>query len=82
MLTIIIIAFVLGYLAIALEHQLHINKAASALLVGGICWALYAIDVTQLMPADQVPGWFLEEIKGRKSRTCLSSMWLRINCSS
>ena len=66
MLTIIIIAFVLGYLAIALEHQLHINKAASALLVGGICWALYAIDVTQLMPADQVPSWFLEEIKGEE----------------
>ncbi len=66
MLTLIIIAFVLGYLAIALEHQLHINKAASALLVGGICWALYAVDVTQLMPADQVPSWFLEEIKGEE----------------
>lgn len=37
-----IIVFVLGYLAIALEHPIKIDKAASALLIGGICWALFA----------------------------------------
>jgi len=37
-----IIVFVLGYIAIALEHPLKIDKAASALLIGGVCWALYA----------------------------------------
>ena len=40
--TIMIIVFVLGYLAIALEHPIKIDKAASALLIGGICWALFA----------------------------------------
>jgi Na+/H+ antiporter NhaD/arsenite permease-like protein len=40
--TIMIVVFVLGYLAIALEHSIKIDKAASALLIGGICWALYA----------------------------------------
>jgi Na+/H+ antiporter NhaD/arsenite permease-like protein len=40
--TFMIIVFVLGYLAIALEHPIKIDKAASALLIGGICWALYA----------------------------------------
>ena len=37
-----IIVFVLGYMAIALEHSVKVDKAASALLIGGICWALYA----------------------------------------
>ena len=37
-----IVVFVLGYMAIALEHPLKVDKAASALLIGGITWALYA----------------------------------------
>lgn len=40
--TLIIIVFVLGYLAIALEHPIKIDKAASALLTGVACWTLYA----------------------------------------
>ncbi|MCU0418381.1 MAG: sodium:proton antiporter NhaD [Cyclobacteriaceae bacterium] len=39
----IIIVFVVGYLAIALEHPLKINKTASALLTGVLCWTLYAV---------------------------------------
>ena len=38
-----IIVFILGYIAIATEHSVHVNKAASALLIGMICWGLYAI---------------------------------------
>ena len=37
-----ILVFVLGYMAIAFEHPIKVDKAASALLIGGICWALYA----------------------------------------
>ncbi|MEP2670627.1 MAG: sodium:proton antiporter NhaD [Cyclobacteriaceae bacterium] len=40
---IIVILFVLGYIAIALEHPIKINKTASALLTGVLCWTLYAI---------------------------------------
>ncbi len=40
--TAIIITFVLGYLCITLEHRLNINKAATALLTGVLCWTLYA----------------------------------------
>jgi Na+/H+ antiporter NhaD/arsenite permease-like protein len=36
-----IVVFVLGYAAIALEHPLKIDKAASALLTGIGVWALY-----------------------------------------
>jgi Na+/H+ antiporter NhaD/arsenite permease-like protein len=61
MLTLIVIVFVAGYLAIALEHQLHINKAASALFIGAVCWALYAVGFQQLLPVDQIPAWFAEE---------------------
>jgi Na+/H+ antiporter NhaD/arsenite permease-like protein len=43
MTAVIIIIFVLGYLAIAFEHPLKINKAASALLTGVICWSVYAL---------------------------------------
>jgi len=51
MLTTIIILFVLGYLAIALEHQIHINKAALAILTGVLCWTLYALNYGTLVPA-------------------------------
>lgn len=34
----LIIIFVLGYLAIALEHPLKVNKAAPALLIGVLTW--------------------------------------------
>ena len=37
-----IIVFILGYLAIALEHPIKVDKAATALIIGGISWALFA----------------------------------------
>jgi Na+/H+ antiporter NhaD/arsenite permease-like protein len=33
--------FILGYLAIAFEHQIKLNKAASALITGVLCWTIY-----------------------------------------
>lgn len=41
MLALIVVVFVLGYLAIALEHPLKINKAATALILGVAMWTLY-----------------------------------------
>ena len=43
MLTALILVFVLTYAAIALEHPLHINKSASALLGAGLLWTIYAM---------------------------------------
>ena len=40
----IIITFCVGFVAIALEHQIRINKAATALLTGVICWTLLVLD--------------------------------------
>jgi Na+/H+ antiporter NhaD/arsenite permease-like protein len=33
--------FIIGYMAIAFEHPLGINKTASAILTGVLCWILY-----------------------------------------
>ena len=37
-----LVIFILGYIAIAFEHPLKIDKAASALIIGALGWALYA----------------------------------------
>ena len=39
----VIVVFVVGYLAIALEHPIKINKTASALITGILCWTIYAL---------------------------------------
>lgn len=43
MITIIIILFVIGYAAIALEHNIKINKTASALITGVVLWVVYIV---------------------------------------
>ncbi|GBU25250.1 hypothetical protein R83H12_01893 [Fibrobacteria bacterium R8-3-H12] len=40
-LTAIAIIFVLGYIAIALEHPLKVNKSASALFLGTVMWLVW-----------------------------------------
>lgn len=42
---VVIIVFVVGYIAIALEHPIKVNKTASALLTGVLCWTLHAVSV-------------------------------------
>ncbi|MFZ1700873.1 MAG: sodium:proton antiporter NhaD [Pyrinomonadaceae bacterium] len=39
----ILATFVIGYFAIALEHPIKINKAASAVLTGVLCWTIYIL---------------------------------------
>jgi Na+/H+ antiporter NhaD/arsenite permease-like protein len=43
LITAITIVFILGYAAIVLEHPLKVNKAASALITGVLCWTLFAL---------------------------------------
>ena len=37
-----LVVFALGYVAIALEHPIKVDKAASALIIGALGWALFA----------------------------------------
>ena len=43
MLTTIVIIFLLGYSAIVLEEYIKINKTASALVTGVLCWTVYML---------------------------------------
>jgi Na+/H+ antiporter NhaD/arsenite permease-like protein len=49
MITLIIIIFALGYIAIAFEHTVHLSKAASALITGVLCWTIY------ILQSDSIP---------------------------
>ncbi len=48
----IILVFVLGYLAITLEHNLKIDKLIPALVMMAVCWALIALGI------DGFSTWF------------------------
>lgn len=48
----IILVFVMGYLAITLEHSIKIDKLIPALVMMAICWALIALGI------DSFPQWF------------------------
>jgi NhaD family Na+/H+ antiporter len=43
MTSILLIIFVLGYAAIAFEHAIKINKTATALITGVLCWVAYVV---------------------------------------
>lgn len=49
MFLLMVVVFVLGYAAIALEHNIHIDKAATALFTGVIVWVLYILDATNII---------------------------------
>ncbi|MBS9767750.1 MAG: sodium:proton antiporter NhaD [Flavobacteriaceae bacterium] len=43
MISLVVAIFVIGYLCIAFEHPLRLDKTAPALLMAALCWAVYAI---------------------------------------
>ena len=49
MFILMVIVFILGYTAIALEHNIHIDKAATALFTGVIIWVIYILDATNIV---------------------------------
>ena len=42
--------FVLGYLSIALEHPLKVDKAAAAILTAVVCWTILVLGADSLLP--------------------------------
>ncbi len=57
MFILMVIIFILGYTAIALEHPIKVDKAASALLTGTILWGLYALNATGILELGLSPSW-------------------------
>ena len=50
--SIIILVFVVGYLAITLEHNIKLDKLIPALVMMAVCWAIVALGV------DSFSNWF------------------------
>ncbi|MCM1093986.1 MAG: sodium:proton antiporter NhaD [Bacteroides sp.] len=59
MLVTLVILFVVGYMAIALEHPIKVDKTASALLLGMLMWVVYALNAEKIVPI--VSGAELQE---------------------
>ncbi len=52
--SLVIIVFVLGYLAITLEHNLKIDKLIPALAMMAMCWAIIALEHLEVFEVDAV----------------------------
>ena len=52
-----VVVFVLGYLAIALEHPLHVDKAIPALAIGTLMWVLYIFGANDIFTAGLSEAW-------------------------
>src|SRR5215204_6178887 len=63
MATLVITIFVLGYLAIILEQLLKLNKSATALLTGVLCWTVYALGGDASVVSEQLSR-HLAELSG------------------
>lgn len=59
--TAILIIFLLGYVCIVAEHPLRIDKAATALVTGVLCWALYSISGIQAI--ESIEGRLLHHLE-------------------
>jgi Na+/H+ antiporter NhaD/arsenite permease-like protein len=50
----VVLIFLAGYAAIALEHPIKINKAASALLTGVLCWTLFTFSESSVAEGNPI----------------------------
>ncbi|PKP00107.1 MAG: sodium:proton antiporter [Bacteroidetes bacterium HGW-Bacteroidetes-8] len=56
-----VIVFIVGYVCIAMEHKIKIDKAAVALLMAGVMWVIYIV-LTPLSASLENPASFTEFI--------------------
>lgn len=81
----ILLIFVVGYAAIALEHPLKVDKTASALIVGVLTWTVYILNVDNILSLGFSPSWeelgiqardIIQHIKPKLTETqWLDSVW-------
>ena len=57
MFILMVIVFVLGYLAIALEHPLRIDKAVPALMIGTLLWVIYVFGAFDIFSSGLSEAW-------------------------
>ena len=61
MFILMVVVFVLGYTAIALEHPLKVDKAASALMIGSLTWVIFILGGFDILNLGYSRAW--EEFK-------------------
>src|SRR5665648_60875 len=57
MFILMVVIFVLGYIAIAFEHPLKVDKAASALIIGTLCWVAYILGAENILSLGYSHSW-------------------------
>ncbi len=57
MFILMVVIFVLGYVAIAFEHPLKVDKAASALILGTLCWVAYIFGAENILSLGYSHSW-------------------------
>lgn len=62
--TILVLIFIIGYAAIAFEHRIKLNKAASAILTGVLCWSIYVLSVGGAEEVHHVSEALMEHFSG------------------
>ena len=60
----IISIFILGYACIAFEHFIKINKAATALIAGVLCWTVYSLGASDIHIVSEQLTEHLGELSG------------------
>jgi Na+/H+ antiporter NhaD/arsenite permease-like protein len=60
----LVLIFIVGYAAIVMEYKLSINKSASALLTGVLCWTIVALVSTNIEETQNHLNEHLSEIAG------------------
>jgi len=60
----IITIFITGYIAIAFEHKIRVNKAASALIAGTLAWTIFIIFSSVKEPVTEAIGKHMSDISG------------------
>ncbi|MFA5326815.1 MAG: sodium:proton antiporter NhaD [Prolixibacteraceae bacterium] len=57
MFILMVVIFILGYVAIALEHPLKVDKAASALILGTLVWVVYMFGAEHILSLGYSHSW-------------------------
>ncbi|MFH0758320.1 MAG: sodium:proton antiporter NhaD [Bacteroidota bacterium] len=57
MFIIMVVVFVLGYITIALEHPLRVDKAIPALMIGTLLWVLYIFGAFDIFTSGLSDAW-------------------------
>lgn len=60
MYTLMVVIFIIGYLGIALEHNIHVDKAASALVTGVAVWTVLIFGAESIYGIDY--SWSVSEL--------------------